>query len=150
MNGKRRTFLGALLGLGVFGLPSIAKTAPVLIFRISDGMFVDYLPSADTTAYAGRTDVVINPALPQGVPLRNIIVQNGTPRAMTQAERDARDTTELNAALNQQRVSAIELLQSDAALGRSTRALLEVIAQATGRTRAQVRSAFGAAVEGNV
>lgn len=147
---KRRTFISSVVGVGCLSATSIAMAEPVLIYRVSDGQALEYLTSENTAAYVGRPDVVIKPVMPAGVPVRYIIVEGGVPRAMTQAERDAKDTAELAAMMESERTSARDNITSDMPLGRAVRALLEVIAGSTGRTRAQVRNAFIAAIDGNV
>jgi len=63
-----------------------AFASNVLIYDTKTGRVKAYLRSVNTPDWEGKEGVLINPKLPEGVPLRYMKVENGKVRAMTDTE----------------------------------------------------------------
>ena len=63
-----------------------------------EGRITGYVPSAHTPDYLRRNDVLINPEAPNNVPLKYLIVDQGTLREMTTEEKAQVDQGEANEA----------------------------------------------------
>ncbi len=64
--------------------------ANILIFNETTGRAVQFIKSANTPSYAQRSDVLINPVMPE-VELKYVKVESGIAVEMTQVEKDAVD-----------------------------------------------------------
>lgn len=76
-----------MIGLVLVAIPVFAGN--VYIFDPVTRYHRDYLTSKHTPAFQGRPDVLINPALPDGIPLMFTKETNGTVVAMSQSESNA-------------------------------------------------------------
>jgi len=63
--------------------------ADVLIYNKQTGKIKSYLKSVNTPDYLNRNDVIINPKIPKGVPLKFLKVENGKVVEMSQSEKKA-------------------------------------------------------------
>ena len=72
--------------------------ANIAIFNPTNGRILEYKESVNTPEYAGRPDVLINPVMPAGVPIRFLKVVSGVPTEMTQGEKDTIMSNEAAAA----------------------------------------------------
>ena len=98
--------------------------ANVLIYDTFTGQAKAYLRSVNTPDYSSRADVLVNPKIPSGVPLKFLKVENGVVVEMSQDEKDVIAKAELDAQ-KQAMVSNVNNL--DVSVKDVVRALVKVI-----------------------
>lgn len=108
------------------------QAAKIAEFDENTNKIKDVKNSQDTNQYINRTDVVINPSIPEGVPQKYQKHSNGAIVEMTQEEKDAVDDAEELASNN------MEIARADA-LEVSTADLAKAIAALTGLTEQQIK-----------
>jgi hypothetical protein len=85
--------------------------ADVVIYDEATFKVLQYLKSVHTPSYEGRNDVLFNPDMPSGVPLKHLKVSGGLVVEMTQQEKDD--------------LAAAEAAAADASMRTSTKALMD-------------------------
>lgn len=72
--------------------------ASILIFNIGNNRVLEWRAEVNTPDFSSRPDVIVNPVMPAGVPIKFLKVVAGAPVEMTQAEKDTITANELAAA----------------------------------------------------
>jgi hypothetical protein len=92
--------------------------------------------SVHTPDYENRADAIINPVLPEGVPLRHLKVSGGLVLEMSQEEKDSMAAADLATSAASQTAETKNLFDRDSIEGRLVRALLEVLRDEINSVRA--------------
>ena len=113
-------------------ITSSVYASSVAEFDENTNKIKDVKRSVDTNDYINRTDVVINPVIPEGVPQKYQKHSNGSIVEMSQEEKDAVDDAE-ELALNNMEIAKADSLQV------TTQDLAKAIAALTGITEQQIK-----------
>lgn len=98
--------------------------ANILIYNISNGRALEYKESVNTPDFSSRADVLVNPVMPAGVPVKFLKVVAGAPIEMTQAEKDTIATNEAAAGDAALRLAAKQAFSNLDTLPLAVRAVL--------------------------
>lgn len=98
--------------------------ANVLIYNVGNGRALEYKESVNTPDFSARPDVLVNPVMPPGVPIKFLKVVAGAPIEMTQGEKDT--------------VTAGETAASDADLRTTSKTQLAALNESNLKLRACV------------
>lgn len=74
--------------------------AHIVIYDTNTLKVLDYKMSVNTPDYMGRNDVLFDPVLPTGIPLKYLKVDSGQVVEMNQPEKNAIDAAEAQAAVD--------------------------------------------------
>lgn len=116
----------------LFSLPSLLHASNILTYDPSSatiaGRVTGYLRSEDTGKWIATPNVLINPVLPEGVPIADCKVANGVVVALTIAEKNALATAQAAARTAALTAAAKDGFDADLSDSRLLRAIVSVIA----------------------
>jgi hypothetical protein len=138
----------------LFLLPALLNAANILTYNPASptvpNRVTGYLRSEDTGKWLATPNVLINPTLPDGVPLNECKVVNGTVVALTESDKTAIAAAEATARQAAIRAAAKDSFDADLANSRLLRAIVAVMVEQINTLRTNPTTAYSAATEAQV